>query len=380
MPKTVSIAPSWYWPANTPRFCGIPPFGIEKLILGRLARERADEVVVASPEGVLSGSELYRRVVLTARALQARGTSEGMVSLSGEPSLDHLIMALATIVSPFWVAISKEGGRARLALPTGDAIEALPADEAGSSAPDDSGSLSSNPERPALGWVDDTPIHSESSLVSAAISLSLFFSPLEEFPRIICLAPTDWGWPAAILSALYRSAPVWLGARGEWPRIPDGPPTVIVGDLASLGQAARESKKEVRSARGRVAAVIATIGGAFDVGDRKRLEKLLDCPVLTLFGSREAGPVIASHPSWYVSESAGIPVTNADVMPVDPRTKEPIQTLWELVEYAQVTVRSPMVAPFRRVDSRVVRSVGGLADLQVLGSSDPNGMIYLLPD
>jgi hypothetical protein len=106
-----------------------------------------------------------------------------------------------------------------------------------------------------------------------------------------------------------------------------------------------------------------------------------------VFGLAETGPVFGSHASWYLDEAVGIPLTNVHVVPADPRTGRPIPTLWELVESAMVTVSSPSVG----VDPAAAggdggEGSGGLARLAdgrlmtgVIASSDPNGMVYLLP-
>jgi hypothetical protein len=376
MPKTVSIAPSWYWPSQTPRFCGIPPFGIDKLIVGRLARERPDHVVLKGADISLTGSELDERIFGLRTLVSTESSGEGPLRLSGAPSAGLVELFLAGAASGNWIEMGEGRGAASLEVSAEKRIDASAA--AATESPRDAGPVT-NPERPVLGWAGVEVVHSHSSLVAAAISLSLFYSSLDSAPWIVALSPSSWAWPAAVLGGLYRMVPVILEEPGGMPAIADGPAPVILGELHALGELTREAKRELKAARGRVAAVIAVIDGPFDPGERKRLEKLLDCPVLTLLGRHDAGPVIASHPDWYVAESAGIPITNADVMPVDPRSKEPIQTLWELVEYAQITVRSPMVAPYRRDGDRLVRNIANLADLELLGSSDPNGMIYILP-
>ncbi|MCZ7629139.1 MAG: hypothetical protein M5U19_08785 [Microthrixaceae bacterium] len=52
-------------------------------------------------------------------------------------------------------------------------------------------------------------------------------------------------------------------------------------------------------------------------GERRRVGKLFGSPALTFFGLPETGPIFASHLSWYIDESIGIPISNAFVVPVD---------------------------------------------------------------
>jgi hypothetical protein len=148
-------------------------------------------------------------------------------------------------------------------------------------------------------------------------------------------------------------------------------------DLESAVAITRDAKREAKSARGALDAVVCSTRGVFDADERRRIGRLLECAALTLFGMAETGPIFAAHPSWYLDEAIGIPVTNAHVVPVEPRSLHPLPTLWELVESARVTVGSPMqavagLAESRRRDRRVVTDV--------IASSDANGMIYVLPE
>ncbi len=377
MPKTVSIAPSWYWPTGTPRFSGIPPFGVEKMILGRLMRERPAATAVAGDGVGLTSQELWDRSrALAAGIEEADPPAGGAVGLSGEPCGDSVVGLLGALLSSRWVRLVGDGGE--VALTVGSMR--LSPREVGPKGGAEDRPTSPNPERPALGWDRDPAVHSETSLLAAAISLSLFYRPLTSSPWAVTLPLDHWGWAAFVLAGLYSLVPTTVTSLTRGLPVPQASePAVVVGELSALGALARDAKREFKSARGRVAGVIATIERAFDSGDRKRLEKLLDCPVLTVLGSYASGPVIASHPSWYVAESAGIPLTNSDIIPVDPRSRQPLQTLWELVEYAQLTVRSPMVAPYRREGEQVLRRFVDLCDMGLAASSDPNGMIYVLP-
>jgi hypothetical protein len=88
--------------------------------------------------------------------------------------------------------------------------------------------------------------------------------------------------------------------------------------------------------------------------------------------------VFASHASWYMDESVGIPITNAQVVPSDPRTGEPIQALWELVDSAEVTVWSPAVCLRTEGADQPGRWAGARFRTGMMASSDANGMVYLL--
>ena len=120
------------------------------------------------------------------------------------------------------------------------------------------------------------------------------------------------------------------------------------------------------------------VDGPFEPDQRRRVSKSLECPALTFWGTPETGPVFASHQSWYMDESVGLPMTNAHVVPADPRTGEPIQALWELVELAEVTVFSPSLMTGYEEASPEARFAGNRFRTGMMASSDANGMIYLL--
>lgn len=382
MPKTVSIAPSWYWPAGVPRFCGIPPFGIDKLILQRAARERPEVALLSARKTSFTGKDLARSVAGLARRIGEASADDARLILTGAPSVPLVQFALGGIAASKPLEIVGGEGPAVLEVASRDTTERLDEssiEEVWRAGGEPLQSVAHSVGQPVLGWGGLEAYHSHSTLMAAAISLSLFYPEFKGAPIVVALSPTSWAWPATVLMSLYRLSHTLIGdPEDPLSSLGEGE-CVVVGDLEALGRVAREAKREVKAARGRVVAVIATIDGPFDPSSRKRLEKLLDCPVLTLLGSHDAGPVIGAHPSWYLAESAGIPVTNADVIPVDPRSREPIKTLWELVEYARITVHSPMVAAYRKAGDRFVHNLGNLADLGLLGSSDPNGMIYVMP-
>lgn len=423
MPKTVSIAPSWYWPAGTPRFCGIPPFGIDKMVLGRLLR-RGDvgAVVIRDENTEISASELAA-LAQAARRLTRESTSprrdgdgaEPMAVLYGEACAESAALLVAALASgiPVMPRDEAQPGRPSVLKVGESSIEAATAvresrERKGQTSPIvsalDGGSEAGTPfaggtptpatptapisEEPALvhGAPDDAsqasglPVHSQGSLLAQAVSLSLFYRPVMTGGCTVALPMNSWMWPAAVLASLYESGSVTVNREEGIAALTRRPgPSTLVTSFEWLGRVAKDAKRELKGLRGSVSAVLAAVSGPFDPSDRKRAEKLLDCPVLTVFGSRAAGPVLGSHPSWYLAESVGIPLTNADVVPVDPHTKQPLATLWELVEYADITVRSPMVAPYQHTPpTGGFRRVPQQLDTGVLGSSDPNGMIYLI--
>ena len=127
-------------------------------------------------------------------------------------------------------------------------------------------------------------------------------------------------------------------------------------------------------------AFLLSTSGLFDPGQRQRVGRSFESPALTVFGLPETGAIFASHQSWYLDESVGIPISNAHVVPADPRNGTPIQALWEMVESAEVTVRGPALMCGYEGAEHPERFVDGRFRTGVVASSDANGMIYILPD
>lgn len=118
-------------------------------------------------------------------------------------------------------------------------------------------------------------------------------------------------------------------------------PAYALTELSSAMRATRDAKCMVKKSHDVLNAIFLTTAGAFDPGDRERVGKSFRCHALTAFGLPETGVILATHPQWYLDESIGIPITNAHVVPADSRNGSPLQTLWELVESAEVTVKGP---------------------------------------
>jgi len=157
-------------------------------------------------------------------------------------------------------------------------------------------------------------------------------------------------------------------------------PGYAIVDLDVAATATRDAKRSVKKARDILSSVLLCTPGVFDPGDRQRVGKSFRCPALTLYGLAETGPIFAAHPQWYMDESIGIPVTNAHVVPADPRNGAAIQTLWELVESAEVTVKGPALMTGYENRNDLDYLTEGRFRTGVIASSDANGMIYILPD
>ncbi|MGD0081744.1 MAG: AMP-binding protein [Acidimicrobiales bacterium] len=371
MAKTIAITPSWYWPAGVPRVVGVPPFRVDELTVARWARRTPDSVAL------VCGASRWTWRALSAEVISRTGAARerGRVDLGAATSEEGAVELLVGLAAGVPVRVGGAG-----------AERPAPSDAAGNGGGGGGGEQLNGGgaltrAAVAVPGATGTVWLSQRSLVAGGISLGSFLGlqaagggafvtalPLSTWQGIygvvvpllagLSLVVTEPG-PGSLESARRESAS-WLYA-----------------DLADALAWTHEAKREVKALRGNLGASVLTVGGPFDSEHRRRVGRTLECPALTVFGLPETGPIFASHPSWYIDESVGIPVTNAHVVPADPRTGTPLSTLWELVESAMVTVAGPSLCVGADMPLRWLAD-GRLAT-GVVASSDPNGMIYLVP-
>lgn len=389
MPKTIAITPSWYWPERIPRVSGVPPYSVFDLLVSRRARKGPEDVAIADLERSLSAGELISQVASVAAAIKSRGAERSTVRIAAPVGVEYAVLFLGALAAGCTVdaTLAGTGGAGTTLAGTGgqgdityDAAIASPSSEA-PTGPESVESLAL-----ALDSVSEAGARigvSQRALLARAISLAMYFEFPPEAPWVIDLDPSNWAFSATLGAALHHGSVAVLTPPGDADSFAAAVgaqqyQSVGVMDFQEAFVASRESKRVAKGLRGQLLGLILPVVSSFDASERRRIEKVFDCPSLTVYGLPETGPILASHPSWYLVESAGIPITNADVLPVDPRSGAKIQTLWELVEFAAVNVRSPMLATSRSSNGSW-EPIGGMIATGVAASSDANGMIYLLP-
>lgn len=354
MPKTIAITPSWYWPAGVPRVVGVPPFAVHELLVERRARRDPDGLAVVGDEERLTNAELAARVGEWAERPEPVGDL-----LAGPPTVSGAVALLGALERGVPFVLPE-------VTPTATADGPVPLDAA----------VLGLDARGTVAW------HSQRSLVAGALSFGAFLELGADRPWLSTFPLASWEGILGLTVPLATGAPVVLSEPGE-------PALVAIAregagyaftDLASAFAATRDAKREVKSARGVLAGLVLSVPGVFDADQRRRVGRLFECPALTVFGLPETGPIFCAHPSWYIDEAVGIPVTNAHVVPVDPRSGVPVATLWELVESAMVTVWSSQLCVGYEGGAQSERFRDGRFVTGVIASSDANGMIYLLPD
>lgn len=384
MPKTIAITPSWYWPAGIPRVFGVPPFSLPEICVARNARDHAGEIALAGGRTSLTATDLHGAVRASAAALLAQAGSGGRVVLADDLTPEGVVHLLGALAAGLHVRLAPRG---RLAAAAAEFPGATLIDNPGPV--DLTRAPASNGHHPDLATAAVTidgrrgPVsHTHRSLLASVLDIITFLDARPGRPWAATLPLSRWEGLVSVLIPLYLGSPLLLTPAS-------GDPEEIVrtavqhqagymfADLDAAAMLTREAKKSVKDARRMMEAVLLATPGMFDADERRRVAKSFESPALTIWGMAETGPIFASHPSWYIDESVGIPLTNVHVVAADPRTGAPLQALWELVESAEVTVRTPglMYTGSAGEDARFVdhRFRTGM-----IASSDANGMIYLL--
>jgi acyl-CoA synthetase (AMP-forming)/AMP-acid ligase II len=413
MAKTIAINPSWYWPDDVPRLLGVPPMFCDRLMAERWSRRRPDVVAVVDEDGALTYAELWSRVSAVAAALRARGEGGERIALVGPSGIGGVVAFLGALAArcrpllldPTSQAAAETAATVGVGLaivqapgqapPGVEAVELRQLEETGATdttPPGERPGEVSDVHEPAVnlvsadGWAAG---HSHYSLVSGALSVSAFLE-LERGEAWLCAMPL-WTWEGlygALIPLYGGGTAVLCGADGATDQVADLvddhkvayalAPFDILQDL-SRGRPRRLADSMRRNLRG----LMLSTDRPFAAGDRRKARKVLDVPILTVFGLAETGPILASHPSWYVDESVGIPVTNVEVQPANPQTGEPLDTNWELLDYANMVIRAPLLmAEYEGAAAEDERLASRIEDrwfkTWASASFDANGMMYLV--
>lgn len=373
MPKTIAITPSWYWPAGIGRVIGVPPFSVYELCVARSARQRPEDTAIVSGDTRLTFAELDDAVRAAARRFAAHD-SRDPVEVPSDLSLDSVIQFLGALAA---------GAHVR---PTPDAEVSC------------AGPVEPDHDSPPLDRLDqarlrtpavrlegrDAPAdHSNHSLMAMALAFHSYLDLQTGQAWMVSLPLHRWEGITSLMLPLYLGAPAVLlplaaDAAAFAETIVREQVAYAFHDLPAVAQFTRDAKKEVKRARKTLLGLLLVVNGPFEPDQRRRAGRGFDCPALTVFGLPETGPIFAAHPSWYLDESVGLPITNAHVVPADLRTGKAIQVLWELVESAEVTIATPALQCRMDDDASRDRIVDGRYRTGMIASSDPNGMIYLL--
>ena len=372
---------SAFWPEDTPRYAHIPLKTVGDATIYPLAADAPHRIALVSSSGSLEYGELAEKSRHFADGLRGRIERGARVAIVESDPAAMLIAALGGFAADALCLLNAQPPAAEMlaafapdlvvgasAVPGGvptasfDEIIAAPG-KARAGRPDFRIPILAM-AKPGGGEV----LHNHRSLAATAISVGAFFMLAEEVSVVLLEPPTNWYGLALALGALQRGATIVAGWES-------GAVAPARADYAVCGWERAGRMLTEPTATGLPARIdaglIVAIEGPFSVPRRLRLSRKLRTAVLTLLGRNDLGPVLGSHPSWFLNDAAGIPLSNVDLRPLNPIDGEPLNLGWEVVDSAEIGVKSALAPAGGTAVQGWLRS-GQIAQI------DPTGLYFLL--
>jgi len=400
-----------YWPEDIHRYLAIPGISLDDGLVNRPLRRRADHPAVIDYQETLTYRQLSEEMDRTMKAVLSH--TEGKSA--------RLAVAMRRPVDCIKVVFGAFKGRCSLflmnpSLPPADSARQLEQFSADLIVTDDAefkqgmepllqgremilfddltanGNGFATPkarqdlQAPAIALPKengDLIYHSHKSLLAGAVSWSSFV-PLRAEDLTLGLQPLHtWEGLYSLFPSLFRGGTCLLGSLEDPDRLADAirrhPPCYSIlprPEAAKLYQSVYRSV--VQAFRESLQGLFVSVVGPFTAAGRRRLKSLLNKPALLTYGSPESGAVLSSHPTWYLDNAVGMPVTNVDVWPLNPATGNPLDVPWETIEYAEIGVKSPMTAADYQSPEDKKRYIReGWSRSWIVATMDPNGLFYL---
>jgi acyl-CoA synthetase (AMP-forming)/AMP-acid ligase II len=371
---------SAFWPEDTPRYAHIPLKTIGDTTIYPIAAATPDRPALVTASGTLTYADLAARARTFGGALRARTPAGGRVAI-GLPDPSQLLIAMLGAFDAGVLAFADAGPLTPAAL---DAFSpALTVGERPGQAGFDE--VMSGAQQERSGRVDfRAPIlamakpdgsgevlHNHRTLVATSISVGTFYLMAEDISVVLLEPPTNWYSLAMLLGAMHRGATVFAAWNERSAALPDHVDYVVCG-WNRMGLLMEDSVGERLS--GKIAAgLVVGIEQPFSPARRMRVGRRLRADVLTLLGRSDLGPIVGSHPAWYLNDAAGIPLPNVDLRPLNPTDGEPLNIGWEVIDSAEMGVKSALAPAGGTLVSGWLRT--GLS-----AQIDPTGLFFLLPD
>jgi len=226
--------------------------------------------------------------------------------------------------------------------------------------------------------------HSHYSLIAGAVSWATFMGMTAKDVSLVLLPLHTWEGLYAVLVPLFLGGSALLGDWEDPDPLVDliegGRPTyVLLNEGQALEMARRPWRPFTEALAGSLRWGFVSVQGLFKARHRKRLRDLLRKPILTLYGLAETGLALASHPNWYIDEAVGLPLTNVELRPANPETGLKIEVPWEMLEYAEISVKSPLLMHgYDSPPATEAKLQEGWFLTGDLASMDANGLFYFL--
>lgn len=370
---------SAYWPEDTPRYAHIPLKRVTDVALHTPASTAADGIAIVGGAERVTYGELSARVKRAAGGLRARTARGGRVVVVLSEPTDLVVGALAALEAEClaWLAEDEPAAEVLTAfapeivigassnMPNAVSLHDLFSTESGG------GEGRPDLKRPILALSRPAPrgevLHNHKTLTATAIGVGSFLM-IEPGTSVGLLEPpSSWLGLGILLGTLHRGGTIWAAWGDRGTPLPER-----VDYLACRWSGAVEAFV-ARAPRIRIGAgALLGIEGPFRVDLRRKLSRRLRTPVLTILGRNDLGPVLASHPTWFVDDAVGIPLPNVDTRPLDPAGGTPLSIGWDAVEEAELGIKSAL-APAGGV------AVEGWLRSGLVASIDPTGVYFISP-
>ena len=371
-----------YWPEGTARYAHVPLERSTQYCVHRTAAAEADRPALVTPSRTIRYGELSRETKAGASVLSGRVSAGARIAILADDPAVAIPCLLATLEADCtaWLAGAAPDAAALSAfapaLVVGDAPP--PGHEALAPAALREGDPEASRPRPNLrnpvlalpapGGRGEV-LHNHKTLVSTAIAFGSFFL-LEPGAELVLLEPPDhWLALAALLGSLHKGACVRAAYGPEGARLLGAPCHYAVSRFASAEERYLGATPTLRDLRIGVGAILG-IEGPFRVSRRRQLARRLGTAALAVLGRNDLGPVIASHPTWYLDAAAGIPLPNVDAQPLDPSDGRRLAIGWDAVEEAELGVKSSLAPAGGELVNEWLRS-------RWRAHTDPTGLYFL---
>ena len=376
---------SAYWPEDTPRYAHVPLKTVGDTTIYPIAGSSPDRVALVSAGSTLTYGELATKARLFGESIRGRVERSARVAIAVTNPAEMLIAIFGAFEADVLTFL-------HIGSPPKEVLDAFVPDlVVGENLLDTTASkatfeeIMSGPAKARVGRPDfRTPIlampapggggetlHSHRTLVAIGTSIGAFYLLAEGITLLLLEPPTNWCTLAMLLGAMNRGATIYAGCDGSLQHLPARLDYAVCGwDRAGL--MLDESRTEFLA--GRIAAgLIVGIERPFSTSRRSRLGRRIRADVLTLLGRSDLGPIVGSHPAWFLNDAAGIPLPSVDLRPLNPTDGTPLNIGWEVVDSAEIGVKSALAPAGGTVVDGWLRS-GLIAQI------DPTGFYFLLRD
>jgi hypothetical protein len=392
MTKSIDVLPTWYWPDGVPRRGSLPDVTIADRLIRRWARRRGDDEALVARGETIDFAGLDRRTSVIAGRLERRaGGTPARLAVATDDAISGALALFGALRAGAQVLLAPADPAVGVPAIEGFGADLVATDAVGAGVPSSADRIEldvlvagagegeppgeatrHDPRRPAVTLIDGARLahHSEVSILRAGHAFAAFFS-LGARDRVRVDRPAGtWEQIVGLLGALevgaaFVATDVTTSAAAEV--------TVWWTHVADVPHAADDPPRWLRPG----STVLVSVDGPMPVRLRRRLRRALHARVLTVFGAPATGLIAASAPAWQLDEAIGIPVTDVDMIPVDPKSRTVAAGPWVLLDHAGVAVRTPALAPGIEGDAP-----GAMVEdayyTGAVGRIDANGMLYLL--